>query len=410
MNEVICGDCTEELKKLPDNSVDSIVTDPPYGLEFMGKEWDKFKEGKNIAGGTTGIDTPYGRKRALPAFYQIDTNGYQDFSFKWATEALRVLKPGGYLLSFGGTRTYHRMTCAIEDAGFEIRDCIFWTYASGFPKSLNIGKAIAKKQGAKKQGAKKQGAGSVGNAFPLNPEYQDYELTEDAKQWEGWGTALKPAVEPIVVARKPLSEKNVASNVLKWGTGGINIDGSRVGTEQVSAHHAPKGTFAGGEPRESDKNYYDNLGRFPANLIHDGSDEVVSGFPNDASRFFYVAKASRSERNMGLEGFEEKPSQLNSGGIGREKSVEKRLEKEGENAPTMKNVHPTVKPLKLMEYLVKLVTPPKGICLDPFLGSGTTAMACKRLGFNYIGIEKDPEYCKIAEARVTAIKEETRLL
>jgi len=306
MNKILQGNCIDKLKELEANSVDAIVTDAPYGLSFMGKKWD--------------YDVP---------------------SVEIWQEAIRVLKPGGYLLSFAGTRTQHRMACNIEDAGFEIRDMIAWVYGSGFPKSLNIGHKL-----------------------------------EDFK---GWGTALKPALEPITVARKPLSEKTVAENVLKWGTGGINIDGSRV---EYKSH--------GG-------------GRFPANFIHDGSDEVVELFPSphsagnkkksnitagksifgiggigarnpdtygdsgSASRFFYCAKASKSERGS-------------------------------------ENKHPTVKPIKLMEYLVKLVSKEGAVVLDPFAGSGSTLIACKNLNRNYIGMELDPEYIKIAEARLSAIQ------
>ncbi|MBT9164839.1 MAG: Modification methylase HindIII [candidate division WS2 bacterium] len=285
--------------------------------------------------------------KVLPRFFSSDLLTYQEFTYRWAKECLRVLKPGGYLLSFGGTRTYHRMTCAIEDAGFEIRDCIMWVYSTGFPKSLNIGKQIEK--------------------------------------WKGWGTALKPAYEPIVVTRKSISEKNVVLNVLKWGTGGINIGECKIGIDEIQVYHAPKETFAGSESRKSDTNYYENQGRFPANLILECiCDEVKketdkikihtnpecpcymldkqSGKLNKrgASRFFYVAKASRKEKDMGLP--------------------------EGQY-----NLHPTVKSLKLLEYLVKLVTPPNGIVLDPFIGSGTTAIACKKLGFDFIGIEKEKE-------------------
>jgi len=300
MNEIICGDCIEELKKLEDNSVDSIVTDPPYELNFMGKGWDN-----------TGIAN----------------------SVELWGECLRVLKPGGYLLSFGGTRTYHRMACAIEDAGFEIRDMVEWLYGSGFPKSLNIGKAVDRLQGNEREEmvnerwAEKYPNGPGGN---LNPEkYGQCKrivgnpllTSKGTSPWEGWGTALKPA------------------------------------------------------------------------------------------RFFYCAKASKEERNRGCEGLEEKKSELNSGGIGRECSVEKRLENgDGINASLMKNNHPTVKPIALMKYLIKLVTPPKGIVLDPFAGSGSTLVAAKELGFNFIGIDKEEEYVKIAEARIAATKEELKLL
>jgi len=326
------GNCLELLAEMPDNSVDSIVTDPPYELGFMGKSWDN-----------SGIA----------------------YSVELWSQALRVLKPGGHLLAFGGSRTYHRLASAVEDAGFEIRDQIMWIYGSGFPKSHNL-----------------------------------------KDEWQGWGTALKPAHEPIVVARKPLIG-TVATNVLTYGTGALNIDGSRVGT-------------------------IDALGRWPANVIHDGSDEVLAGFPDkagaggkasgptltggstsnsrgkfngvedspfygdsgSAARFFYCAKASKSERNAGLEGLPEKPGGSNAKGYTQD--VANGLDR---NRPVA-NFHPTVKPIALMRYLVKLVTPPNGTVLDPFLGSGTTAVAAILEGFNWMGCEMTEDYWPIIEARV----------
>ena len=363
------GNCLDTLKTLPDCSVDSIVTDPPYELGFMGKSWDN-----------SGIA------------YNQDL---------WA-ECLRVLKPGGHLLSFGGSRTYHRMACAIEDAGFEIRDQIMWLYGSGFPKSLDVSKAIDKAAGAEREvvGIKKRqgrSGGIMGSPRDIE-QASTIPATPDAQQWEGWGTALKPAHEPIVVARKPLIG-TVANNVLTYGTGALNIDGSRVGTEQITINTFDDGAkpFGGavGEPYTSRQ----SAGRWPANVIHDGSDEVLAGFPTttsgsrgqgeyggmgyhgsgdwdmpeikgdkgSASRFFYCAKASKSERNAGLE---------------------------------ESNTHPTVKPLALMRYLVKLVTPPGGTVLDPFLGSGTTAVAVILEGFEWTGCEMTEDYWPIIEARV----------
>lgn len=362
------GECVEVMRSMPDNSVDAIVTDPPYELGFMGKSWDN-----------TGIA------------YQIDL---------WQ-EVLRVLKPGGHLLSFGGTRTYHRMACAIEDAGFEIRDQIQWIYGSGFPKSLNIG--------------------------------------------NGWGTALKPANEPIVLARKPLIG-TVAKNVLEWGTGGLNIDGCRVdsnprktGTKPTSDKPTGSGSTLQGSSKNRQAEYDElNQGRFPANVIHDGSDEVVGMFPQQkspstytrtsaahgnidwnpkesgteqlgygdsgsAARFFYCAKASRSERNAGLEGMEErsKPVHIRQS-AGRQKAGEM------ESMP-MQNHHPTVKPIALMRYLCKLITPPNGTVLDPFMGSGTTGCAAVQEGFNFIGIEREREYYEIAEKRIADAQQQMRL-
>ena len=301
---LINGDCIEEMKTLISDGVqvDSVVCDPPYEIGFMGKGWD-----------STGIA------------FQKET---------WEL-AFQLLKPGGHLLAFSGSRTYHRMAVAVEDAGFEIRDQIMWLFGSGFPKSLNIGKSVDKKLGNKREVVGK------GNS-----------------EWEGWGTALKPAHEPVVMARKPVSEKTVAENVLKHGTGGINIDGCRVETEEVLDYGTGKKSNVGFKtsPQNNNRPVYDGKGRFPANLIHDGLEE-------DWARFFYCPKVSKSERGVN-------------------------------------NNHPTVKPIKLMEYLCRLVTPKGGIVLDPFMGSGTTIIAAKNGGFKYIGIEKEKEYFEIANSRI----------
>ena len=284
MNKIIQGDCLDKLKELEDNSIDSIVTDPPYELGFMGKSWDN--------------------------------TGIANNKDMWA-ECLRVLKPGGHLLAFSGTRTYHRMASAIEDAGFEVRDMIEWVYGSGFPKSLNIAKQIEKSNGILKETTSTlfnnpNGKRDLSKRSDYGYKYEPKH--EQAKQWEGWGTALKPAHEPICMARKPLSEKTVAENCLKWGTGGINIDESRVEGENTRTNSKSKNAvesneiFKGyGEMKTEIKDY----GRFPANLIlsadEDGqvSEEVRECFPNESERFFksiiYQAKASKSERNKGCE-------------------------------------------------------------------------------------------------------------
>jgi len=701
-NKVIQGDCIEELKKLPDNSVDAIITDPPYGLEFMGKDWDKFKNAENIGGGTMeNRNTPYQRGEKTPPAYYIWTleqkNEFQIFSMNWASECLRVLKPGGFLLSFGGTRTYHRMACGIEDAGFEIRDCILWLYGSGFPKSLNIGKQIDKIQGVEQEKVeyehpqRKNRASNYSIGFSESEERKNeggskimkgIATSELAKEWEGWGTALKPAVEPIVVARKPLSEKNVALNVLKWGTGGINIDESRIGYS--SEQEKEKAILMQDKPSQDIRNNSYNKqgiqnreenvrgdyskGRFPANIILEksyqqvytlkesfinlipllniyygneymfkmqkeisglslqeegkswkilqsemlqptseseiqrkessnvgeetnpkvkefneqeqnkeiwkgesniqrGMDEQgiqvsqysrINTFPEDfsktndeqrgysrtqnnngnlseqtikergsgssqewseerqqnrefrddeqfntqertqrdfkrikniakgergfiicdcdlpkewreyfestiieidypfsssrmldeqagnkgafapvksgqkswggeiyhkfatsgddgksflaavklggASRFFYVAKASKSERNFGCEGKEEivdcdRNPECYSADVPFNRS-----------ANPKKNNHPTVKPIKLMEYLIKLVSKENAVILDPFLGSGTTAIACLKTNRKFIGIEKESDYVKIAEARIKPYLSQQKLI
>jgi site-specific DNA-methyltransferase (adenine-specific) len=373
-------------------------------------------------------------------------------------ECFRVLKPGGHVLSFAGTRTYDWVVIGLRLAGFEIRDQLAWIYGSGFPKSLDVAKSIEGKlvhgsgntQAFNKLDGQeidtKIGYSKIQHDQNARPaDYTDRHktkiniqyTTDQAKQWQGWGTALKPALEPIVMARKPL-DGTVADNVLKHGVGGINIDGCRVGDEVIETGRngrIDKSTFQSSETNNNKQEYH-SLGRFPANIIHDGSDEVVALFPEtgvssggrignkgselnmmgtnyekgnpgfgdsgSASRFFYTAKASQTERNWGLYSFESKTSQHNSGGIGRETSVEKRLNNNGQNAPTTKNIHPTVKPIDLMRYLVRLVTPKGGVCLDPFLGSGTTAVACKAEKFDYIGIELEQEYVDIANARIKA--------
>jgi len=354
MNKVIHGDCLEVLKGMADNSVDSIVTDPPYGLAFMGKKWD----------------------------YDVPSEDI------WR-ECLRVLKPGGHLLAFAGTRTQHRMAVRIEDAGFEIRDMIAWVYGSGFPKSHNVGKMIDKMAGAERE-VTQEGLRKLPSddgkftcyGIASRPD-ETAPATEAAQQWQGWGTALKPALEPITVARKPF-KGTLAENVLEWGTGGINVDGCRVGTDEMREGRAKqKGSVAWqGDDRTGGKgsgfkdtpieNPKIHTGRWPANLILDGSDEVVGMFPEtdsgSAARFFYQAKASRAERNAGMG-----------------------------DAP---NGHPTIKPIALMRYLVRLVTPPNGIVLDPFGGSGSTACGAVMEGMQFVTIEREAEYIPIIEARV----------
>jgi site-specific DNA-methyltransferase (adenine-specific) len=353
---------------MPDNSVDSVVTDPPYGLSFMGKKWD--------------YDVP---------------------SEEIWRECLRVLKPGGHLLAFAGTRTQHRMAVRIEDAGFEIRDMIAWVYGSGFPKSLDVSKAIDKAEGHWRgragEVASENGAMS-GRNYARTPKGDP--ITNSAKQWQGWGTALKPALEPITVARKPLGEKTVAANVLAHGTGGINVDGCRVGTDSVKTNrYTPGRDMTSFHGSQAGNEYVSSTheGRWPANLIHDGSDEVVGLFPSDkqgsASRFFYVAKASKKDRDEGCDGLAEVP-RFNGGLAGAS------IPLKGSPMPVGRNNHPTVKPTALMRYLCRLVTPPEGIVLDPFMGSGSTGKAAMLEGFQFIGIERDEEYMEIAKARIGA--------
>lgn len=334
------GNCLDVMRGMADCSVDAVISDPPYGLSFMGKKWD----------------------------YDVPTVEM------WA-ECLRVLKPGGHLLAFAGTRTQHRMAVRIEDAGFEIRDVVAWMYGSGFPKSLDVSKAIDKAAGAEREitgiahrpegRAFAEGASGFAKGDVL---LRDRAATAAAAAWAGWGTALKPAFEPVTLARKPLERgMTVADNVLTHGTGGLNIDGCRVGDEggtkrSGQAPYAESGWRTGHDVVSLD------AGRWPANILHDGSPEVVDCFPNDSQRFFYCAKVSSAER--------------------------------GES-----NKHPTVKPIAVMEWLVKLVTPEGATVLDPFMGSGTTGVACKNLGRNFIGIELDENYFQIAQKRINPEEE-----
>jgi len=496
---IIEGNCLEKMKGLDADSIDSIVTDPPYGLEFMGKEWD----------------------HGVPA---------KDF---WI-EALRVAKPGCHLLAFGGTRTYHRLAVAIEDAGWEIRDCIMWVYGSGFPKSHDVSKAIDKQGGgddmpqhdrqdfAKELREKRKAAGITksqlaewfpqysevtknwerlddGFRVPSEPDYQvlvdrlgvseswrlrvraedkrrliadglqdrrgdetviglghsgkKWESTTDAAaKWRGWGTALKPAWEPIIVARKPLVG-TVSENVLKHGTGGINIDGCRISTsaEDAAAMERANSPNSGSmriDRRKRDGGHFNPLavigkmdttkGRFPANFIHDGSEEVMRLFPHttsgkpcgiqnvksstcgqsqagrpltgfgdsgSAARFFYCAKASRSDREEGLESDSGTLQQSVEFGQRKHGTLPYTEEIREQNPRPRANIHPTVKPTDLMRYLCRLVTPPNGIVLDPFMGSGSTGKAAMLEGFRFIGIELNPEYAEIASKRIQAVVE-----
>ena len=443
------GDCLDVLRSMPESSVDSVVTDPPYGLAFMGKKWD----------------------------YDVPSEDV------WR-ECLRVLKPGGHLLAFAGTRTQHRMAVRIEDAGFEIRDMIAWCYGSGFPKSLDVSKAIDKMDAVEEQERRRlrftawvQSTGvtsrQIDEATGTNmgghyttaasqpaimtrehleqcrhllgdvPEWVERECdirsvesrnmaarevvgvetlpdtsivrpgfvgmtapngvipkrpvnittpaTAAARQWDGWGTTLKPALEPITVARKPLVG-TVAANVLAHGTGAINVDGCRVEGQSARA-----GEVYGADQRDQRVFEPHASGRWPANLIHDGSDEVV-GLTGDAARFFYCAKASKADRDDGLDGFEA----VRTGGMQVTADGSMLTGSGNERTTTRANHHPTVKPTDLMRYLCRLVTPPNGIVLDPFMGSGSTGKAAMLEGFGFIGIERDAGYLEIAKARIAA--------
>ncbi len=370
------GNCLEIMRGMAENSVDSIITDPPYGLNFMGKKWDY----------------------AVPA------------TEVWK-ECLRVLKPGGHLLAFAGTRTQHRMAVRIEDAGFEIRDMIAWVYGSGFPKSLDVSKAIDKAAGAEREvvgravygdgHAQKSGQSiGYGGCDPVaDTRAVTAPATEAARQWQGWGTALKPALEPITVARKPL-DGTVAANVLAHGTGAINVDGCRISGGGPSSHGGARTSALhdGGQKTGFEDYQQHTSGRWPANLIHDGSEEVLA-LAGEQARFFYCAKASKRDRDEGLEGFAvKKAGALNM-------RTDAHSEANGMTTADRANIHPTVKPTDLMRYLCRLVTPPSGVVLDPFMGSGSTGKAAMLEGFKFIGCELSPEYFEIAKARIFAAQQ-----
>lgn len=363
---VIHMDCLEGLRILADNSVDSIVTDPPYGLRFMGRRWD--------------YDVP-----------SVEI---------WA-ECLRVLKPGGHLLAFAGTRTQHRMAVRIEDAGFEIRDLIAWVYGSGFPKSLDVSKAMGKAAGHVRERVPggQQGKNAVLGARKPGEAVSDEAIGADAARWRGWGTALKPALEPITVARKPLAG-TVAETVVAYGTGAINIDGCRVPTDDgYTGNAVTQGVNTAQTSYElwRERRTFEpaQAGRWPANLLHDGSDEVDEAF-GVASRFFYCAKASRSDRNEGCEHLPRRPLNWSSGDANPGSFQSEGTDKSSPNH------HPTVKPTDLMRYLCRLVTPPGGLIVDPFAGSGSTGKAAVLEGFEFIGFEREAEFVEIATARIDA--------
>ena len=430
------GDCLAELARIPDESVDSVVTDPPYNLTA------RKKGGTGTA--SINLDSPYGRSRIgtgnggggfmgkgwddYDAFGTPEGGGFQHWCELWSRECLRILKPGGHMLAFGGSRTWHRLAAGIEDAGFEIRDSIAWLYGSGFPKSHNVGVAIDKMLGAER-----------GDVYAEKERVMDNEVygkglgvaklasvpgSDAAREWEGWGTALKPAFEPVVVARKPLGEKTVAANVLAHGTGALNIDATRIETEE--RHNASSGNTSvvglGTSWNATETGGRDALGRWPANVAldesqaaaldeqsgtkmsrghtprarkgasvdavyglgHGGQAAIVETHAEEiggASRFFYVAPIDELEERFFYVAKAPKSERPVVGGTS----------------------HPTVKPLALMRWLIRLVTPPGGVVVDPFAGSGTTLEAAYLEGFESIGVEMTPEYWPLIAARIERV-------
>ena len=389
---LIKGEVPAALAPLANNSIDACVTDPPYGIGFMGKEWDTFKPGRLTKERPLFVDRGNpnlkGRKRSR--------RNFQAWTEQWAREVMRVLKPGSYLLCCAAPRSYHRIACGIEDAGFEVRDCILWLFGQGFPKSLNL-----------------------------------------KGEFKGWGTALKPAWEPVLMARKPLVG-TVQKNMRQFGTGAINIDAGRIPGVQGSGVWGSSNENCAGDkvfnasPEGSNyRSEQHTAGRWPANVIHDGNECVIAGFPDvesgkpcgtkaggqgnafgvfaggipvtgygdsgSAARFFYCAKASRADRDDGMAGFEKKPLRWSS------VDQSPGTFQSPNTDCNAHNHHPTVKPTELMRYLCTLVTPPSGIVLDPFMGSGSTGRGALLGGFQFIGIEREEEYVEIARVRIRAI-------
>ena len=472
---ILVGDCLEYLRDIDDDSIDAIITDPPYGLEFMGKDWDRpwavtpsaavgfegregnltlpsHRDSRNAncracggrQRGAKRCECPSPKWDRSPA---DDMRAFQEWCTAWTTECLRVLKPGGHLLAFGGTRTWHRLACAVEDAGFEVRDSIAWLYGSGFPKSLDVSKAIDKAAGAQREVTGQSWAGKTGRTalgqgsgwnVTANPESHDITApaTPDAERWQGWGTALKPAFEPIVVARKPLSG-TVAANVLRHGTGALNIDlcrvtadgprpapatsqgereATRIGESSADRRYTDKGgtNFAplpgvrGGNP----------AGRWPTNVVLDDSQAEVLDEQSGRPGF-----SGGGTKGAGLRaeyvGGERRDTDLpattygDTGGASRffptfryQAKAPKRERPVIEREDGTRTAHPTVKPLELMRWLVRLVTPPGGIVLDPFAGSGTTVEAGMLEGFEVWAIEREADYLPLIQVRIDRVMAE----
>lgn len=409
------GDSREVLKTVADNSLDSCVTDPPYALVSIGKRFGA----ENAAPAKAGKTGAYARASAGFMGQKWDT-GDTAFDPEFWREVYRVLKPGAYVIAFGGTRTYHRLACAIEDAGFEIRDMVSWLYGSGFPKSHDVSKGIDKAAGAAgswraedhpgRKGKRTRKADLIGqntHANAANPEgfrhiYQP--SSGAAQQWTGWGTALKPACEPCVLARKPL-DGTVAANVLKWGTGALNIDGCRIGVEDESYARNASGDRGHDANRTRDMEFgmtagsAHALGRWPANVIHDGSDEVIAAFPDSDGQLRAVGPGDAARAQTGIYGDygprDEFEPRNDAGSAARFFYTAK-----ADATERLGTAHPTVKPTDLMGYFIRLATPPGGTVLDPFAGSGSTGVAAVFEGFDALIIEREESYVADARRRI----------
>ena len=431
MSKLHLGDCMDVMRDMPDNSVDAVITDPPYGLAFMGVAWDTFGDGRKGGARTDAtFDQVGGNHHPTSAADQARTRKSENVKFQAAmtpifAEALRVAKPGAHLLCFGGTRTFHRMTCAIEDAGWEIRDSILWvwSYGQGFPKSMDVGKAIDKALGAEREVVGKRPDNVISKRWREQEGRTDLPTSildvtvpasDEAKQWDGWGTCLKPAWEPIIMARKPL-DGTVAHNVLTWGVGALNIDACRVPIgcgDDVFAknpHTRSKGKDSGiyGKYGAEDSDWSGEKGRFPANLVHDGSQMVLDLFPDTQRADGHKIRRSANHDNVygGYTGEQPHGSMHTDkgGSAGRFFYCAKASKKDrGEG-----NDHPTVKPTALMEWLVRMVTREGAVVLDPFMGSGTTGIACANLGRGFVGIEREWRYMQIAGPRIAGREHET---
>ena len=465
--QILTGDCLEILPTLEADSVDAIVTDPPYGIGFMGREWDTFSPAavaKNDvrfnhteAKHTDDHDNPNirGRSRfatgpSIEYDYSASANRkFQTWTMVWASSALRVLKPGGCLLVCMSPRTAHRVISGIEDAGFEVRDQVLWIYGQGMPKSVDVGRSIDMDL-----------CQEPGRHWMRKIPKEDKRLqgdhvcaeTDSGRQWAGWGTGLKPCYEPVVMARKPMAGTN-ARNVQEYGVGGINVDACRIDTAKGDGHWSgDDGSdatsipgYEGGFTKGGKRN---DSGRWPPNVVMDedaaamvdeqsgeltsganptrrgsdksrvsysafqGQEECTPARGHDsggASRFFYCPKTSRSEREAGCESLPIKSSgELTGGRQEGSEGLKSGRAGAGRSSSGRHNHHPTVKPIEVMRWLVRLVTPPGGTVLDPFFGSGTTGIACELEDFSYIGIEKEAEYVPIAEARIEHVRKQKR--